>query len=151
MADRVLMPNPVCTQVLTWPMSRFNNHVANSWSNAIQPFLLETQNTDIADLSIVGYWCSSRHTSNYWGSSHSTRTPFFRADTNPVNGSASLRVAHQQVDSITKHDMGVIPLHWSRSWGSTSTKDEKHVYMSFRWASFFLVEHCSTHIFRSEL
>ncbi|OAX31001.1 hypothetical protein K503DRAFT_134938 [Rhizopogon vinicolor AM-OR11-026] len=52
MADRVLMPNPVCTQVLTWPMSRFNDHVANSWSNAIQPFLLETQNTDIADLSM---------------------------------------------------------------------------------------------------
>ena len=40
----------------------------------------------------------------YWDSSHSTRTSFFRVDTNPVNGSASLRVAHWQVDSITKHD-----------------------------------------------
>jgi hypothetical protein len=52
MADRVLMLNPVSTQVLTWPMSRFDYHAANSWSKAIQSFLLETQNTDIADLSM---------------------------------------------------------------------------------------------------
>ena len=52
MADRVLMLNPVCTQVSTWPMSRFDDHAAKSWSNAIQSFLLETQNTNIADLSM---------------------------------------------------------------------------------------------------
>jgi hypothetical protein len=52
MADRVLMLNPVSTQVLTRPMSRFDYHAANSWSKAIQSFLLETQNTDIADLSM---------------------------------------------------------------------------------------------------
>jgi hypothetical protein len=52
MADRVLMLNPVCTQVLTRSMSRFDDHAANSWSKAIQFFLLETQNTDVADLSM---------------------------------------------------------------------------------------------------
>ena len=52
MAGRVLMLNPVCTQVLTRPMSRFDDHAANSWSKAIQFFLLETQDTDIADLSM---------------------------------------------------------------------------------------------------
>jgi hypothetical protein len=33
-------------------MSRFDDHAANSWSKAIQFFLLETQNTDVADLSM---------------------------------------------------------------------------------------------------